>query len=257
MAIRADSRLGRFVGALGYRPAPCLRAGSPHIQPDSALGRYIGALASRPGPERVAYFAATKPAYIEVNFAAAGILCRDSKDPDAPVLRFTTEEWNAFVDGVKAGEFDLIADDAEEQSARDAHALRDYLASRVTGSSELMATLEPTLRAARERGLRVTVQVIDGPEAPPQVARAALAALDAVLSALPPHEVVLTVLRSGDDDVELYLIFGAPLRAMPDLARFGLDLPAVARWRATAGETETGGGFLEVKWRMPVLPDPP
>lgn len=35
------------------------------------------------------------------------ILVRDAKDgaPDAPVLRFTKDEWEAFVVGVHAGEF--------------------------------------------------------------------------------------------------------------------------------------------------------
>jgi hypothetical protein len=35
------------------------------------------------------------------------ILVRDAKDgrPDAPTLRFTTTEWEAFVNGVLAGEF--------------------------------------------------------------------------------------------------------------------------------------------------------
>jgi len=32
---------------------------------------------------------------------------RDSKDKDGPVHRFTLAEWYAFIDGVKAGEFDL------------------------------------------------------------------------------------------------------------------------------------------------------
>jgi hypothetical protein len=31
---------------------------------------------------------------------------RDSKDPDGPVLRFTPDEWAAFIGGVKGGEFD-------------------------------------------------------------------------------------------------------------------------------------------------------
>jgi hypothetical protein len=35
----------------------------------------------------------------------AGFLVRDSKDDNSPVLRFTTEEWSAFVSGVKADEF--------------------------------------------------------------------------------------------------------------------------------------------------------
>jgi hypothetical protein len=35
------------------------------------------------------------------------IVVRDAKDerPDAPVLRFTAAEWDAFVTGVLAGEF--------------------------------------------------------------------------------------------------------------------------------------------------------
>jgi hypothetical protein len=34
------------------------------------------------------------------------VLVRRSGDPDGPVLRFTRAEWNAFVTGVQAGEFD-------------------------------------------------------------------------------------------------------------------------------------------------------
>jgi Domain of unknown function (DUF397) len=37
------------------------------------------------------------------------VLVRDSKDPAGPVLAFTTAEWEAFVSGVKDGEFDDIA----------------------------------------------------------------------------------------------------------------------------------------------------
>ncbi|GGL12365.1 hypothetical protein GCM10014719_12950 [Planomonospora parontospora subsp. antibiotica] len=33
-------------------------------------------------------------------------LVRDSKDPNGPALAFTQSEWDAFVGGVKAGEFD-------------------------------------------------------------------------------------------------------------------------------------------------------
>jgi len=35
-----------------------------------------------------------------------GRLVRHSKDPDGPRLRFTAGEWQAFIAGVKAGEFD-------------------------------------------------------------------------------------------------------------------------------------------------------
>jgi hypothetical protein len=34
------------------------------------------------------------------------IAVRDSKDPDGPVLLYTPREWDAFLDGVKRGEFD-------------------------------------------------------------------------------------------------------------------------------------------------------
>ena len=32
---------------------------------------------------------------------------RDSKNPEGPVLTFTPDEWDAFIKGVKQGEFDL------------------------------------------------------------------------------------------------------------------------------------------------------
>ena len=34
------------------------------------------------------------------------IAVRDSKDPDGPKLLFTPAEWDAFLNGVKANEFD-------------------------------------------------------------------------------------------------------------------------------------------------------
>ncbi len=32
---------------------------------------------------------------------------RDTKHPDGPTVSFNKDEWSAFVDGVKAGEFDV------------------------------------------------------------------------------------------------------------------------------------------------------
>ncbi|HEY3734458.1 MAG TPA: DUF397 domain-containing protein [Streptosporangiaceae bacterium] len=40
------------------------------------------------------------------------ITLRDSKHPDGPVLVFTPAEWDAFVAGVRDGEFDLDEDGA-------------------------------------------------------------------------------------------------------------------------------------------------
>jgi len=50
---------------------------------------------------------AVNPACVEVGFVTAQVLLRDSKDPDGPVLRFTPEEWKAFIAGVKDGQFDI------------------------------------------------------------------------------------------------------------------------------------------------------
>jgi hypothetical protein len=40
-------------------------------------------------------------------FPASAVGVRDSKDPDGAKLVFSTDEWSAFVRGVKRGEFDL------------------------------------------------------------------------------------------------------------------------------------------------------
>jgi Domain of unknown function (DUF397) len=42
---------------------------------------------------------------VEVASLKDEIVVRDSKDPDGPVLRFTREEWEAFVGGVEDGDF--------------------------------------------------------------------------------------------------------------------------------------------------------
>jgi hypothetical protein len=42
---------------------------------------------------------------VEVAQVGDQYLIRDSKNPDQPALTFTAAEWDAFVDGVAAGEF--------------------------------------------------------------------------------------------------------------------------------------------------------
>jgi len=44
---------------------------------------------------------------VEVALAGESVLLRDSKDQLGPSLRFTPEEWSAFLVGVRSGEFDL------------------------------------------------------------------------------------------------------------------------------------------------------
>jgi hypothetical protein len=43
---------------------------------------------------------------VEVALSSELIVVRDSKDPNAGALRFDHGEWDAFIMGVKAGEFD-------------------------------------------------------------------------------------------------------------------------------------------------------
>lgn len=52
---------------------------------------------------------------VEVAFADQAVLVRDSKDPSGRSLRFTAAEWQAFLVGAQAGEFELavLTDPAE------------------------------------------------------------------------------------------------------------------------------------------------
>jgi Domain of unknown function (DUF397) len=43
---------------------------------------------------------------VEVAVGADGVDVRDSKDRSGPTLRFTFEEWQAFLVGARDGEFD-------------------------------------------------------------------------------------------------------------------------------------------------------
>jgi Domain of unknown function (DUF397) len=45
-------------------------------------------------------------ACVEVCFVDDRVPLRNSRDPNGPVLVFTAPEWDAFVAGVKLGEFD-------------------------------------------------------------------------------------------------------------------------------------------------------
>ena len=175
-------------------------------------------------------------------------------------LAVLEEEALPLLRGIADGRLDPADAGVREQCARHAAVLRDVLTDGAprgasgggpggTPGGELLTALQPTLRAAGARGLPVTVQLIGDPGSPAApIARAVLAAIEAVLGALPPHQTRLTVLAAGDD-IELYLIFSAPLRATPDLTGVGNDVPAAAGWHVALNVTETGGGFLEVSWR--------
>ena len=153
--------------------------------------------------------------------------------------------------GIADGTLDSTASDVKDRCARHAAVLRHALTRGAPGVGDLASGLETTLETARERGLLVTVQLVGDPgPAPPLLARAILATVDAMLRALPPQQVTLTVLAVGDD-VELYLAFDVPSPNGPDLSHLARenDLPAAARWRAAVNAAEGGGGYLEVSWR--------
>src|SRR5487761_1054101 len=219
------------LGAAGYIIAAILIAFAalrPTLDTHVTMAVRQAALASRAAAERA---------------AAAAI-----KQERRGRLAVLEEEALPLLRGIADGTLDPADPGVREQCARHAAVLRDALTDGAPGG-ELVAALQPTLRAAGARGLPVTVQLIgEAGTPPPLVARAVLATVDAVLGALPPHQAALTVLAAGDD-IELYLTFDAPPRSAPDLTRFGRDLPAAARWDAALSVTETGGGFLEVSWR--------
>jgi Domain of unknown function (DUF397) len=45
---------------------------------------------------------------VEARRYAGLIEVRNSKSPDAGTVRFTTAEWDSFLDGAKKGEFDTL-----------------------------------------------------------------------------------------------------------------------------------------------------
>lgn len=50
----------------------------------------------------------SKGACIELAATGSGIAIRDSKNPSGAVLSFTRQEFEAFLDGAKKGEFDHL-----------------------------------------------------------------------------------------------------------------------------------------------------
>lgn len=57
---------------------------------------------------------ANNGACVEVAQSGPMILVRDSKSPRGSALTYTPQEWSAFIDGVKKGEFDHFGETANE-----------------------------------------------------------------------------------------------------------------------------------------------
>ena len=220
------------LGAAGYIIAAVLiafAASRPTLAVRASMAARQASLASRLAAERAAAAA--------IAYERRGRLAVLEKEA-LPLLRAIAE-----------GTLDPAGDGVRRECARHAAALRRSLTGDEPRAGGLTEVLEPALRAAAARDLPVSVQLIGDPGTPgPRVAGALLATVDAVLGALAPHPATLTVLASGEE-VELYLTFGGPLPVASDVTRFGLDVPAAARWRACVSAMETGGGCLEVSWR--------
>jgi hypothetical protein len=220
------------LGAAGYIIAAVLIAFAalrPTLDMHVSMAARQASLASRSAAERAA--------------AAAIQQERQSR------LAVLEKEALPLLHGIAGGALDPTLGDVRERCARHAAVLRHSLTGGAPGVGDLVVWLEPALQAAAARELPVAIQLIGDLGTPqPPVARAVLATVDAVISVLPPCQVMLTVLASGGD-VELYLTFSAPLRSVPDLTPFGLDVPAAACWHASVSAVETGGGYLEVSWR--------
>jgi hypothetical protein len=177
--------------------------------------------------------------------AAAAAVQQDRRER----LALLETEALPLLRGIADGKLDPASSEVRERCARHAAALRHALTDRARDEGGLMAELEPALRAARARGLLVKVQVVGDPGKPMrEVADTTVAAVDGVMSALPPHPVTLTVLDSGEE-VELYVTFDGPLRAIPDVAGLARRVPAAERWQATVDIDGAGAGHLEVRWR--------
>lgn len=155
--------------------------------------------------------------------------------------------------GIADGTLDPADIAVRRKCAEHATTLRRALVGRTEQAGGVLAGLAPALDQARARDMPVEIQVVGDPGQPGLAAgRATLAAVHAVLRALPPQPVILTVLSAGDE-VELYLTFRlapadlGPVRAA--LAGLGQPRPPDVAWRAILDAEPSGPGCLEVCWR--------
>ena len=66
---------------------------------------------STASPAPLAWFKSSRSAAngccVETALTGEGMVVRDSKDPDGPVLYFAGEAWSDFVAAIKTGQLDL------------------------------------------------------------------------------------------------------------------------------------------------------
>ena len=215
----------------------------------------------------LAVFAALRPAlrtHAEIAVRRAALASRSAAERAAVAacgaarrsrLSLLEVETLPLLRGIADGTLDPADGAVRRRCAEHAAALRRALVDRAPEPAGLLAGLEPVLAAARARDVVAEVQAIGDPGRPAQdVLRAAVAAVDLVLRALPPQPVILTVLASGGA-AEMFVTFDRPPAA--DLAGLGRDVaglggavPEAAAWRAVLEAEDGGPGCLEVRWRV-------
>jgi uncharacterized membrane protein (UPF0136 family) len=207
--------------------------------------------AARPATAAYARLAARRAALVSQSAAERAAAAAVRADQGERLVLLEAEAL-PLLRGIADGTLAVTDREVGQRCARYAATLRRALVDRAGDAGGLLADLAPVLAAARNRGTPAELQLLGDPGSPaPAVASATVAAVDAVLRALPPHPVTLTVL-AAEEEVELFMTFDHPPGAMAELGRLGQSVPAAACWRAAVEVGATGAGCLEVRWRHQV-----
>jgi len=150
------------------------------------------------------------------NLSEGGVAVRNSRDPEGPVLRFTPDEWRAFIGDARLGEFDSFGKQYSHRGSP-----QNYASSAAAGRDKApnwsSAKISRRLSRTRRRkdgsamkderflllagvivalaGFALTAYVVTSIGAEePMVDTGVLTALAAVLAAIPP---IIRALRGG------------------------------------------------------------
>jgi hypothetical protein len=176
--------------------------------------------------------------------AAAAAIQRDR----GARLRLLEEEALPLLRGIADRTLDPADPEVVRRCAHRAATLRRALAGAAPPGG-LVEGLQPALRAARDRGVAVEMQVIGRPGAVDgAVLEATTHTVGMVTARLPPQPVTLTIVAAGAG-VELYLTFAQPPDGVADVAGAARLAPPEAGWRAALDADEGGPGCLEIRWR--------
>jgi RNA polymerase sigma factor (sigma-70 family) len=92
---------------------------------------------------------------VEVAFINGQVAVRDSKDPNGPTLRFSTAAWAEFLEGVRRGDFDFMADELTAFYAAHHKSLRRYLIGQGYCAEDADDIVQDSILILREKWMRV------------------------------------------------------------------------------------------------------